>query len=228
MNRTVFFDYVRKNPFGGKMTAEQVDGCERILDYRDDTWPAMPDNELAYVLATVKWETAHKMQPIKEMGSDSYLRSKKYWPYIGRGLVQITWKDNYEKFGIADRPDAALEWPTALDILFRGMIFGMFTGKKLSSYISDSKHDYVSARRIINGTDRAKEIADIAEAFRKALLEASRAEPDEPEVAPPDPMPEPEPAPEPSFDFTQELLAALRDPDVRETIASIIAEKLNG
>ena len=32
-----------------------------------------------------------------------------------------------------------------------GMETGMFTGKKMSGYISDSKKDYLNARRIING-----------------------------------------------------------------------------
>ena len=110
----------------------------------------MPDDELAYLLATAKWETAHKMQPVVEMGSQAYLRSKKYWPWIGRGLVQITWEANYKKYNIS-KPERALEWPTALHVIFHGMIHGTFTGKKLADYISDGRRDYVGARRIING-----------------------------------------------------------------------------
>lgn len=205
---------------------------EHILDYRDSAWPGMPDNELAYLLATVKWETAHTMQPVKEYGSASYLKSKKYYPYYGRGLVQITWKDNYEKFGVAANPDDALKWPAALDILYRGMIFGMFTGKRLSDYINENSHDYVNARRIINGTDKAKEIADIAEKFRKALLAAVEAEPVPPPVSLPEPeppMPEPVPVPDETHDdFVAKLLVALNDDDVRDTIIAIIARKLNG
>lgn len=56
-------------------------------------------NQMAYVLATAFHETAHTMKPINEMGGDKYLRSKKYWPYIGRGYVQITWRENYVKAG---------------------------------------------------------------------------------------------------------------------------------
>jgi hypothetical protein len=43
-----------------------------------------------------------------------------------------------------------------------GMRNGSFTGKKLSDYISGTTADYVNARRIINGTDRAELIAGYA------------------------------------------------------------------
>ncbi|MBY6244124.1 hypothetical protein K3F48_23550 [Methylosinus sp. Sm6] len=178
MNRKYFFDRVRHALFGGRLDMWQVDGLTRILDYREAKWPNMSDAELAYLLATVKHETAHTMQPISERGSLSYLRSKPYYPYYGRGLIQITWKKNYERFGVVNKDDA-LGWPKALDIAFRGMIFGLFTGKKLADYILRARPDYVGARRIINGTDRAKLIAGYAEAFLDALTQ-SREAPSEP------------------------------------------------
>lgn len=49
------------------------------------------------------------------------------------------------------------------------MIEGWFTGRKLDHYFLDSKIDYVNARRIINGFDRAKDIAKYADYFEKAL-----------------------------------------------------------
>jgi len=176
MNMQYFFDRVRRSVFGGKLTQKQVDGLSRILAYRDEKWPKMSDDELAYLLATVVHETAFTMQPIREMGSPAYFKTKRYAPkWIGRGLIQITWKYNYEKFGIADDPDAALRWPASLDIAFRGMIFGMFTGKKLADYIKPGKTpDYVGARRIINGTDRARLIAGYALSFQDALKQAKQ------------------------------------------------------
>ena len=90
MNRAYFLSRVRDSLFSGKLSKSQADGLNRILDYRDAKWPNMPDDELAYLLATAKWETAHKMQPVVEMGSAAYLRGKKYWPWIGRGLVQAS------------------------------------------------------------------------------------------------------------------------------------------
>ena len=172
MNRSYFFKRVRESLFSGKLSAKQAEGLAKILDYRDQKWPGMSNDELAYLLATAKWETAHTMQPIEEMGSKAYLRGKPYWPWIGRGLVQITWEANYKKYGIKN-PQDALQWPTALHVIFDGMIKGMFTGKKLADYIGDGKRDYVGARRIINGTDKAKQIALIAEGFREALVQAN-------------------------------------------------------
>lgn len=171
MNRKAFFDAVRRTPFPGSLAAWQVDGLSRILDYRDAKWPKMSDEELAYLLATVYHETAYTMQPISEKGSDSYLRSKPYWPWIGRGLIQLTWKENFARFGVKNAIDAQ-SWPVALDIAFRGMIFGMFTGRKLSHFISEGKCDFVGARKIINGTDRAHLIAGYAESFLSALRAA--------------------------------------------------------
>ena len=155
------------------MTASQVDGVERIIGYRDKNWPKMSDDELAYLLATVVHETAHKMQPIREMGGERYLRSKKYYPWVGEGLVQVTWKENAIKFG-AKKPGDLLTWPIALRAAFEGMIKGMFTGKKLADYIGGGKVDYVSARRIINGSDKAKLVAGYARSFRDALRQANQ------------------------------------------------------
>jgi hypothetical protein len=173
MNEAYFFERVRRAVFGGRLTARQVDGINQILAYRDAKWPKMPDAELAYLLATVVHETAFEMQPIRERGGQKYLQSKPYFPFYGRGLVQITWERNYKLFKV-DPADKALEWPTALDIAFRGMVLGMFTGKKLSDYIGPGKCDYVAARRIINGKDRARLIAGYARSFQDALKQANQ------------------------------------------------------
>jgi hypothetical protein len=173
MNRKAFFDAVRSDIFGGKLEAWQVDGLSRILDYREAKWPKMIDEELAYLLATVFHETARTMQPIAERGSNAYLRGKPYWPWIGRGLIQITWLVNYRRFNIQNPIDAQ-SWPVALDVAFRGMIGGLFTGKKLSDFIRHGHADFVGARRIINGTDRAHLIATYADDFLKALRAARK------------------------------------------------------
>jgi hypothetical protein len=172
MNMPYFFDRIRRSVFGGKLTQKQVDGINKIINYRNTTYPKMPDAELAYLLATVTHETAFTMQPVTEYGSAAYLRSKKYWPWIGRGLIQITWKTNYAKYGITN-PDDALKWPLSLKIAFDGMIFGRFTGKKLSDYIVPGKTpNFVGARSIINGTDKAKLIAGYANSYLDAITQS--------------------------------------------------------
>lgn len=178
LNRAVLFARVRTPIFGGRMTQEQVDGINRIVDYREANHPMMRDDAFAYVLATVTWETGHKMQPVQEGGGETYLRSKSYYPWFGRGLAQCTWKTNYARYGCAynpDPPSKMLEWPKSLLCLFDGMTKGIFTGKKLDDYFTATKGDFVGARRIINGTDRASTVANIAETWHDALAAAVAA-----------------------------------------------------
>jgi hypothetical protein len=171
MDRSAFFAKVRRTLFGGRLTAAQVEGVSKILDYRESHWPKMIDEELAYILATALLETGSKMQPIPEGGGQKYLKSKPYYPWYGRGLVQITWRRNYLKWGITN-PDDALTWDNALRIIFEGMIYGSFTGYKLADFIAADGQNYVGARAIVNGRDKAKEIADYAEAFLEAFQSA--------------------------------------------------------
>ncbi|CZT36120.1 hypothetical protein [Rhizobium sp. 9140] len=97
------------------------------------------------------------------------------WRYRGRGLVQITGRDNYRTYGIEGAPDTALEPKTAVRIMFDGMVHGRFTGKKLSDYLNSKSADWVGARRIINGNDKAEDIARQAYAFHDAILDAHRS-----------------------------------------------------
>lgn len=138
--------------------------------------------QLAYLLATAYHE-CHKpaqpelrMTPMKEFGGEKYLKSKDYYPYYGRGFVQLTWKSNYDKAGkrlgidLLSDPDLALNPLYAADIMVYGMKHGSFTGKKLSDYINEREVDFLQARRIINGMDKSKLIADYACFFRDCLL----------------------------------------------------------
>jgi hypothetical protein len=117
--------------------------------FEDERW-------LAYCFATALHETAHTLQPVTEYGSKEYLHAKKYWPYIGRGYVQLTWKSNYEKYGIQDTPEKALEPELAAHIMIDGMTKGIFTGRKLSQYFNEAQDDPINARRIVNSLDQAE------------------------------------------------------------------------
>lgn len=182
IERKSFYGLIRNSIFPGMLGPGQVDGINRILDewerrnLTDVRW-------LAYMLATVYWETAHTMQPIREMGGEAYLRSKKYYPWVGEGLVQVTWEVNHRKYG-ATAPGQLMTWPIALKALFDGMIRGDFTNKKLSDYFGSGVSDWVNARRIINGIDRAQEIAAIARKFYSALLASKAQDAPRPDVVP--------------------------------------------
>jgi hypothetical protein len=216
----IFFRQVRAKVFCGPMTVGQVQGTEKIIDYWQTKWGKMPLDEFAYLLATVFHETARKMQPVKEMGGDRYLRSKKYYPYVGVGLIQATWKRNWDILGIKSVEDG-MQWPSALYAAFYGMDAGIYTGKRLSDFIGHGRRDYVNARRIINGLDKAEEIARIAEAFRSALIAAEST-----------PAPIPEPIQEPTENFAgfkDWLITALReDEEIRNEILAIVFPEHNG
>lgn len=132
-------------------------------------------NQAAYVLATAYHETAHTMKPVREYGGEAYLKSKKYYPYVGMGYVQLTWKENYEKasrkLGVdfVSNPKLLLKPQYAAKILVIGSNEGWFTGKKLSDYITLQNSDFVGARRIINGTDKASLIAGYAKQYDAQL-----------------------------------------------------------
>ena len=95
--------------------------------------------------------------------------------YYGRGYIQLTWFENFKKASeklkhdFLNNPDDVMQIEHATNILLLGMKEGWFTGRKLSDYINQSKKDYLNARRIINGMDKASLIAGYAETFEKAL-----------------------------------------------------------
>jgi predicted chitinase len=199
INRDFFFEHIREKLFPNGLNQSQVDGHNAILDAWERDHAADDDRWLAYVLATAYHESAHTLQPVRETLANSddqaakrleaawdsgklpwvktpYWRKDaegKYW--FGRGLVQITFKPNYQKLGdaigvdlVAD-PDRTLEMDVAVKIIFYGMLHGSFTGRKLADYFSKTAADWVNARKIVNGLDRADAIAGYGKSYYAAL-----------------------------------------------------------
>lgn len=197
-NPAPFFAHLRASGyFGDKLEQSEVDGCNAVLSAcQEASWPI---SWTAYGLATAYHETAHTMRPIKEYGGPAYLtrmydvtgqnpeRAQKMGnaspgdgvKYCGRGYVQLTWRTNYAKAEkalgqpLVSQPDLAMDPAIAAAIMVRGMAEGWFTGRKLSGYFPNagpaSFESFAEARRIINGTDKASEIAGYALEFQKAL-----------------------------------------------------------
>lgn len=153
----------------------------------------------SYILATAYHETGGRMQPVREgfattnegairavtrLHEQGRIRTNYALPinghsYYGRGLVQITWLENYKRVGkllgvdLVNNPDLALDPQVSADILVKGMLGGWFTGRKLSDYDRADGYDYYNARRIVNGVDKAAHIAGLAIKFEKAITEWS-------------------------------------------------------
>ena len=156
-----------------------------LLDKLDNSTAIDSLAKYAYVLATIQHETAGTFKPIKEIGSYNYFKYligklgimnlEEANKFKGKGYVQITGKINYKKFGellgidLLANPDLALDPETSWLITELGMSKGLFTGKALKDYIEDSTIDFIGARKIINGKDKAMEIAQLARKFFNAL-----------------------------------------------------------
>ncbi|MBX5089084.1 hypothetical protein HJB60_07860 [Rhizobium lentis] len=199
MDRILFFDAVRQELFRGELTQPQVVGMSAILDVWEKRFAQADRRWLAYILATAYHETAYTMQPVRETLAESDMRAVEileaafaagrlswvktpYWRpdedgrcWLGRGLVQLTHKRNYEAMSaltgidlVAD-PDRAMEMDAAVTILIEGMLQGSFTGHRLADHLNATTEDWVNARRIVNGTDRAEKLAGYAIAFNAAL-----------------------------------------------------------
>lgn len=92
--------------------------------------------------------------------------------YLGRGFCQITGKDNYAKYGLADTPEKAMENETAAHIIVDGMINGRFTGLTLLAYFDAGHDNPVNARKIINPDANGAKIAADYELYLKAIKAA--------------------------------------------------------
>ncbi|MBZ9894253.1 carboxypeptidase [Mesorhizobium sp. BR1-1-6] len=148
-------------------------GCTRLL-IDESKRQGLLRNQCAYVLATAFWETAHTMRPVVEAYWLSEAWRKKnlrYYPWHGRGFVQLTWEANYiraeKETGspVHQNPQLALDPNVAATIAVTGMREGWFTGRDLDDFIDLQHSDFKGARAIINGRDKDDEIAAIARQY---------------------------------------------------------------
>jgi len=186
---------------GQRMTQSQVSGLEAIVNRGASI---MPRSHLAYILATAFHETGQKCQPVREgfaksnsgairavtgLYNKGIIRTNYAIPhsnghsYYGRGLVQITWRENYGKMGralgvdLTNDPDLALDPDIAIACLFVGMQNGMFVRGKSLAMIPSDKPNHLAWRRargMINNdvTKNGARIAMYAMTFWLALEDA--------------------------------------------------------
>lgn len=189
-DRDAFFSsIIAASIFGSSgLKPDQEQGLDTVLSAaKEAAWPLA---FTAYALATACHETAYTMQPVREafwLNEDWRRRNLRYYPFYGRGYVQLTWRSNYEK---ADREldlggrllanlDLAMDRDIAARIMVKGMQEGWFAGDRQGRRHTLARHlpaagpasadEFKSARRIINGTDKAAKIAGEALGFQAAL-----------------------------------------------------------
>lgn len=201
-----FYDFLRGNKMlGPTISATEFEGCEAIVI--GFAMAGAPVSYVAYGLATAYLETAHTMQPIKEIGGTAYF-TRMYdirgarpakarelgnltpgdgAKYCGRGYVQLTGKTNYAKataklralgfnVDLVANPDLAMRPDLAAVIMVHGMIEGWFTGRQLDDDLLEdgpsTLQHFTDSRDIINGRDKAAQIAGYAVDFQTGLLGA--------------------------------------------------------
>jgi putative chitinase len=181
IHRKLFFDRVRQELFMRVLNQPQVDGMVAILDEWEAGFGDKDLRWLGYILGTVHHETAKTMQPIEEYGHGGERLYARCDPetncaYYGRGFVQLTWRKNYERAGnelgvdLVHHPELACDLAIATKILIHGMTAGWFTGAELEDYFNDQREDWINARRIVNGLDRANLVAGYAKTYFEALI----------------------------------------------------------
>jgi predicted chitinase len=243
-NAAAFFDAVRKAPFNGSLTLAQVDGINALLRSCARN-RVTDDRHVANIMAQVFHETGSYMLPIKETVFASHkdknpsdatviARLNKAWaagklpwvkaPYwrdgwFGRGPIQLTHRENYEKMGrrlgvdLVKNRDLALDPEIGADIAVVGMAEGMFrAGHRLSTYFNATRDDPVNARSIVNGPDG--NYAKVA-GYHRSFLTAIRAgggfdhtAPQPPAHPPAGPIPVPD-LPAPDGSFVAKVIAAI-------------------
>lgn len=171
-DRSKFYDGLRQ--WRGPLTRQQVGGINFILDAMESDPFLRRVEHAAYMLATVKHETADTYQPIHEYGSKAYF-IRRYGSqtrvgkrlgndtpeegaiYAGRGDVQLTGEDNYEKAEAALRK----QYPEIV------ADFEARTGRKFDLTVGDQADDHNDPE---NASDPAIAYAIMSYGMRTGLF----------------------------------------------------------
>lgn len=190
MNLKLFYDATRKSV---DLTPANISGFDRFLT--EGERQHTPLNIFAYILATVYWETAHTMQPVKEaywvyphdpVKMEAWRkRNLRYYPYYGRSFPQFTWEKNYRtatdvwnsefrgdgpKVNFVTDPDRIMDPAFGVPLTFHALRHGWFTGKGLDDFIDLIDEGDQEDLREFKNARKAVNGTDKAEAIGRVAL----------------------------------------------------------
>jgi putative chitinase len=192
-----FFDKLRHGLLGPELSHDEVDRCYVLLaacsalplawaayafatayhETRHTLLPIREDGGEAYFRRMYDLQ-GNRPQVAHDLGNTQPGDGARF---AGRGYVQLTGRANYLKAGqalglgsqLVETPDRALEPAIAAKVMALGMARGWFTGREFTSFLpanlAATRAQFIAARRIINGQDRADLIADYAVEFQDGL-----------------------------------------------------------
>lgn len=200
INKSYFFNKIRESKlFRGSLSQSQVEGINGIFE----AWEKYGDgfiNTLAYAFATAYHETGAHMVPVREGFANTDViarrrtRNRAYGKpagvyghvYYGRGIVQLTWLENYKRTGdalgvdLVKDPDLAMKPEISARILIEGLIDGRWNAKGHGIQFYLRNNDLKNARRTVNVLDKWELIKGYYETFLD-ILEKSIEENDDKE-----------------------------------------------
>ncbi|WP_290662343.1 glycoside hydrolase family 19 protein [Aquabacterium sp.] len=157
------------------------DGSARITEHDGDQFIVKPSGNIKPLTKAAKMGAKDGLAASDVYAKDDGIEQAFY----GRGYVQLTWWSNYAQAGIALGHGLDLmlnpELVKTPEMAFELMSYGMRTGKifangnMLDDFISGTDADYEGARAMVNGTDHAAAIAEIARKI-EAVLQKSRSD----------------------------------------------------
>lgn len=124
-------------------------------------WAALVDwgigtyNVSRGVIGTTAIETAHTFMPVREafwLSEEWRAANLRYYPWYGRGYIQLTWESNYRYFGAMIGVDLTSNPDRAMDPLVAAQVMAAFC--KVNG-VADAfeREDWREGRRLVQGAD---------------------------------------------------------------------------
>ena len=110
-------------------------------------------NSCAAALGTIAVETASTFAPVREafwLDEDWRRRNLRYYPYYGRGYIQLTWDYNYRSAGAALGVDLVAAPDRAMEPDIAARVYAWYwTGHAIAAMADRS--DWAATRRAVQG-----------------------------------------------------------------------------